>query len=126
MPEPPVLLIVDDEPHILAAMRRTLRREGYVILTAGNAAEALALCAAQAVDLVLCDQMMPGTRGVELLTRVGELAPRAARILMTGWSDAVVLGELEALGIAGPFGKPWEDAVLKETLRKALAIVAPR
>ena len=120
----PVLLIVDDEAHILAAMRRTLRREGYDILTADKASDALGICAERVVDMVLCDQMMPGLRGIELLARVGELRPHAARILMSGWTDAVTVGELEALGIAGPFGKPWEDTVLKETLRKALSIVA--
>lgn len=119
----PVLLIVDDEAHILAAMRRTLRKEGYEILTAGTPNEALATAQGRAVDLVLCDQMMPGMRGKELLTRIAEIRPHAARILMTGWADAVTADELEALGISGPFAKPWEDAALKETLRKAVAVV---
>ena len=50
--------------------------------------------------------------------------PKAARLLMTGWTEAVANGELEALGIQGPLSKPWDDAALKESLRKALAVVA--
>ncbi len=122
-PQPPVVLIVDDETHILAAMRRTLRREGYEILTAGTPDEALARVQERVVDLVLCDEMMPEMRGVELLTRIGEQQPNAARLLMTGWTDAVANRELEALGIQGPLSKPWDDAALKESLRKALAAV---
>ena len=99
------------------------RREGYEILTSGTPAEALARVQERVVDLVLCDQMMPEMRGVELLTRIGEQQPNAARLLMTGWTDAVANGELEALGIQGPLSKPWDDAALKESLRKALAAV---
>ena len=122
-PQLPVVLIVDDESRILAAMCRTLRREGYEILTAETPAEALARVQERVVDLVLCDQMMPEMRGVELLTRIGEQQPKAARLLMTGWTEAVANGELEALGIQGPLSKPWDDAALKESLRKALAVV---
>ena len=52
-PERPMILIVDDEVRILTALRRTLRREGYEILTAETTAEALTLLSERPVDLVL-------------------------------------------------------------------------
>ncbi len=121
--DPPVILIVDDEVRILAAMRRVLRREGYEILTAAGSAEALALIDERNVDLVLSDQMMPGMRGVELLEEIGRRRPKVVRLLITGWSEELRADELASLGIQGPLAKPWDDAELKETLRKALAVV---
>lgn len=122
----PVLLIVDDEVHILSAMRRVLRREGYEIVTAAGPFEALALVEDRAIDVVLSDQMMPGMCGVDLLAEIGRRQPRAARLLITGWTEEIASDELAQLGIQGPLTKPWEDAELKEALRKALSMVARR
>jgi CheY-like chemotaxis protein len=56
----PAILVVDDEPRILSALRRLLREEPYRLFTAGSGEEALGLLAAEAVDLVLSDLRMPG------------------------------------------------------------------
>ena len=122
----PVVLIVDDEVRILAAMRRTLRREGYEILTAEGPFEALSVIDQRNVDLVLSDQMMPGMRGVELLEEIGRRSPKVVRMLITGWAEEIKADKLASLGIQGPLSKPWDDAELKETLRKALAVVGAR
>lgn len=118
-----VVLIVDDEPRILSAMRRTLRREGYEILTAMGPHEALTLIDKREIDLVLSDQMMPVMRGIQLLEEIGRRRPQVVRMLITGWSEELQAEQLGALGIQGPIAKPWDDAQLKETLRKALAVV---
>lgn len=118
------LLIVDDEPHILSAMRRCLRREGYELLLAEGPARALSWLDTRRVDLVLSDQMMPGMRGTELLDEVAKRQPSAARLLITGGGRDSIAGDaLARLGIDEPLSKPWDDAVLKEALRKALAQV---
>ena len=117
---PSTLLIVDDEVRILTALRRTLRREGYEILTAETATRALELLVQHNVDLVLSDQKMPGMSGVELLAEVKRLRPAAARILITGWTEAVPRGDLDSLGIEALIPKPWDDGQLKDCLRRAL------
>ncbi|MBW2273372.1 MAG: response regulator [Deltaproteobacteria bacterium] len=117
---PSTLLIVDDEAQILTALRRTLRREGYQILTAETTARALDLLAEHPVDLVLSDQKMPGMSGVELLAEVKRLRPAAARILITGWTEAVPKDEMESLGIEALITKPWDNLQLKACLRRAL------
>lgn len=122
-PRAPVVLIVDDEVRILSAMRRSLRREGYEILIADGPDQALATIDERKVDLVLSDQMMPGMHGIELLEEIARRQPGAARLLITGWTADAGLQDLAKLGIQGPIAKPWEDAELKETLRKALAQV---
>jgi response regulator RpfG family c-di-GMP phosphodiesterase len=111
------LLIVDDEERILAALRRALRREGYDILTAGSAQEALRLLSCSAVDIILSDHKMPGMDGMELLAEAAERRPSAARLLITGWTEAVPRELLESVGIAALIPKPWDDAHLKDTLR---------
>jgi diguanylate cyclase (GGDEF)-like protein/PAS domain S-box-containing protein len=114
------ILIVDDEPSILAALRRLLRREGYAILAANGGAEGLELLATQEVGVVISDARMPGMDGAEFLGRVRELHPDTIRIMLSGYTDldavtsAVNRGELFRF-----LPKPWDDAELIETVRDA-------
>jgi len=116
----PSLLVVDDEARILSALRRTLRREGYEILTAESAEGALRLLARRSVDLILSDHKMPGASGLQFLEQVARLRPAARRILITGWTEEIPESELRRLGICALVTKPWDDARLKATLRRAL------
>lgn len=116
----PRLLLVDDEERILASLCRSLRREGYELVTARTPREALRILDEQDFDAVLTDYKMPGLTGVELLARVARLQPSAARLLITGWSQAVSAEEIDAIQIDAVIPKPWEDAELKGALRKAL------
>ena len=118
--ERPVLLIVDDEARILSALRRTLRREGYEILTANTPAEALRVLDETPVDAVLSDQKMPGMSGDQLLAEAARRRPDAVRLLITGWTQELPPERLEELGIRALVTKPWDDAKLKATLRRAL------
>jgi CheY-like chemotaxis protein len=115
-----VLLLVDDEERILSALRRSLRREGWTLLTAESAEEALALLEARPVDLILSDSRMPGLGGLELFERARRLRPEAARVMLTGWPESIPQARLEALGVFALLAKPWDDAELKQTLRRAL------
>lgn len=117
---PPVLLIVDDEERILSSLRRALRKEGYEILTAGGAAEALATLEAREVRALLSDHKMPGLGGLELLERAAALRPSCALLLITGWPEEVDPARVQDLGIRAVIPKPWDDADLKATLRKVL------
>jgi DNA-binding NtrC family response regulator len=112
---------VDDEARILSALRRTLRREGYEIATAESAQEALALLEQRDFDLILSDHKMPGASGLALLERAARRRPAARRLLITGWTEEIPESELRRLGICALITKPWEDARLKATLRRALA-----
>jgi response regulator RpfG family c-di-GMP phosphodiesterase len=114
----PVLLLVDDEERILAALRRTLRREGFEILCAESPASALALLEERAVDVILSDHKMPGMSGLALLARAARLRPGAARLLITGWPEEVPPAELARVGVAALVPKPWDDAELKATLHR--------
>ncbi|MRR50095.1 MAG: EAL domain-containing protein [Rhodocyclaceae bacterium] len=114
------ILLVDDEPSILSALRRLLRREGYTIFTAASGAEGLELLATHEVGVVISDARMPEMSGAEFLGRVREMHPDTVRIMLSGYTDldavtsAVNRGELFRF-----LGKPWEDTELLETIRDA-------
>lgn len=120
-PGRPRVLLVDDEEHILSALGRVLRREGYEILSAGTGAEALQLLEAEPVDLILSDHKMPGMSGLALLERAAGCRPRAVRMLLTGWPGEIPPRDLERIGVAALIEKPWNDGELKAALRRALA-----
>lgn len=116
----PVLLIVDDEVRVLSALRRVLRREGYEILLASTSNEALSLLAEREIDAILSDHKMPGMSGIEILSEAARQRPGAARLLISGWPEAVSQEELDALSIHALIPKPWRDAELKAELARAM------
>jgi response regulator RpfG family c-di-GMP phosphodiesterase len=122
----PTLLVVDDEARILSALRRSLSREGWRVLTASSGADALALLAGEPVDAVLSDHKMPRMSGIDLLEAAAQLQPGAARILISGWPDEIPPERLAGLGILALVPKPWDDAELKRVLRRALERPGPR
>ncbi|WP_431102778.1 HD domain-containing phosphohydrolase [Roseateles noduli] len=117
--QPWTLLAIDDEPNILAALRRLFRATGWRILTAGHAEEALSLLAAEPVNAVLSDMRMPGMDGVQLLERISQGWPHAARLLLTGQADlGSTIAAVNRGGIHRYIAKPWNDDELVMTLRQ--------
>ncbi len=118
---PAIILLVDDEAHILSALQRAMRREPWTVLTADSGSAALAVLAKQHVDLIVSDQKMPGMSGLDLLARARSLQPDAASILITGWTEEVPHAQIEALGVHALLPKPWDVQTLKRAVREALA-----
>ena len=120
LPDSPAVLVVDDEVRILSALRRSLRREGYEILTAETVEEALRVLDERSVALILSDQKMPGMSGVQFLAEAARRCPEAVRMLITGWTEEIPREQLEEIGVCALITKPWDDEKLKATLRRAL------
>lgn len=115
------ILCVDDEPNVLNSLKRLLRREDYDIAAAGSGIEGLALLEKEDVQLVLCDQRMPGMNGNEFLARVRERYPDIVRISLTGYTEVDAITESINRGhIYKFFLKPWNDQQLKLEIRQAL------
>jgi diguanylate cyclase (GGDEF)-like protein/PAS domain S-box-containing protein len=114
------LLLVDDEPSILSALKRLFRREGYAILTAESGKAGLELLACHDVGVVISDARMPEMDGGVFLGKVREMYPQAVRMMLSGYTDlkavttAVNRGELFCF-----LTKPWDDNELLETTRDA-------
>jgi thioredoxin reductase (NADPH) len=113
----PVLLAVDDEPPVLAAVARDLRsRYGadYRILRAASGEEALDVLRQlrlreDPVALLLVDQRMPGMSGVELLAEAVELYPDARRVLLTAYADTeAAIRAINEVRLDHYLLKPWD------------------
>lgn len=115
------ILLVDDEPHIISALKRVLLEEPYVILSAANAEEGLKLMESSRFKVVISDERMPGMGGAEFLSIVRNSHPETIRILLTGYASleaamtAVNGGEIYRF-----FMKPWNDLELILAIRTAV------
>jgi CheY-like chemotaxis protein len=116
----PTLLLVDDEPSICSALTRSLRQDGYRILSAGSGEEALQLLALNAVQVIISDQRMPSMSGTEFLGKVARLYPATVRILLSGYTDLKVVTEGVNQGAVYQFiSKPWDDDTLRQKVSDA-------
>lgn len=115
------ILLVDDEPRIVDALNRHLSRERYHILRAESAAEARQILERQHVDVIVCDERMPGESGSELFANVRHRFPNTIRIILTGHASleaavrAINEGEVYRF-----FLKPCDPTDLLFTIRRAL------
>jgi response regulator RpfG family c-di-GMP phosphodiesterase len=124
----PTLLLVDDEPNILNALKRLLRGEGYRILSADNAAQGLDLLATHPVHVIISDQRMPVMTGTEFLRRVKDLYPDTVRLLLSGYSELVEpLPDGINKGVIYSFiAKPWDGERLKMEVAQAFRLCRER
>jgi diguanylate cyclase (GGDEF)-like protein/PAS domain S-box-containing protein len=117
------LLLVDDEDNIVAALRRLLRSEGWLVISASSAEQALQLMARHEVDVILSDQRMPGMTGVELLRRARQLYPETIRLVLSGYTELQSITDAINEGAISKFlAKPWNDEQLRAHLREAFAL----
>ena len=114
------ILFVDDEPRILSAIRRLLRREEWKVLIATSGREGLDLLQEQPVDMVVSDMLMAEMDGATFLKKVKESHPDTIRIILTGYpkSEIVTRAFAEA-DIHQMISKPWDSEELKEIIRDA-------
>ncbi len=115
----PTVLVVDDEIRSQEAIRRTLE-DDFEVFTAASAAEALTVLEREWIQIVLCDQRMPGTSGVQLLREVRERWPDAVRLIISGYTDSEdIIAGINDGGIYQYLLKPWQPEQLLLALRSA-------
>jgi len=88
--EQPTVLVVDDEPAIVALVRTMLWRAGFTVLEATSPEEALRIAGSAAVDVLLSDVMMPGMNGYELAAKVRSERPAVKVLFMSGYRDRAI------------------------------------
>ena len=113
----PAIVVVDDEPAVLAAVARDLRREfgeRYRIVRAGSGDEALGLVRelvgrGDQVALLVADQRMPGMAGTDYLVAARRLVPGAKRVLLTAYADtAAAIQAINEVALDYYLLKPWD------------------
>ncbi len=114
------LLLVDDDPDVLATLTRSFRK-GYKTLSASAGAEGIALLNEHPVDLIICDQRMPNISGDQVLSHALQVRPEAIRILLTGYADVEsLLTCVNDAHIYKYVTKPWDPDELNLTVVRAL------
>lgn len=117
----PRILCVDDEPDILASLRRLFKDSGYSVRIADSAANGLRILENESIDLVISDLHMPHVDGARFLGQVRERWPQTLRILLAGQADAALIAEAINRGeIVRYFTKPWDDDDMAAQVRLAL------
>ena len=114
------ILVVDDEPSIMALCLKILGRLGHQVegVTSGN--EALAKLAGGPVDLLVVDYKMPGLNGFEVVRRARDLHAGLRVVLITGHGTREVMGEAMDGKVNGILVKPFTPDELAHTVAAAL------
>jgi CheY-like chemotaxis protein len=119
-PCPARVLVVDDDPQTLAALRRTFNGEPYEAFFTADPFEALEWVKKHDVHLVVTDEFMPGMMGTELLEAVRHRLPDAAVILLTGYPNMAVSYRSFQQRVDLLMVKPWNDLDLRGQVRRLL------
>ncbi|MGC2063843.1 MAG: HD domain-containing phosphohydrolase [Thermodesulfovibrionales bacterium] len=114
-----IVLVVDDDCHILASLRLLLSAYEYDVVTAVNAAGALDKLREIDVDIVLTDIRMPGMDGLELAGKIRERTPELPVLIMTAWAEMDVAVDAVKKGAFDFIIKPYKPDYLLHSLRKA-------
>src|SRR5438067_5173344 len=116
------VLVVDDDPTVLALCRRVLANllpEGAVVDTVAGGAEALKAIRARDYDVLLSDVVMPGMDGLTLLEHARSEAPHTLRLLFTSSEEAFLVARARERSLAsGAVRKPSIAEDLRENLRE--------
>jgi len=113
------ILYIDDEENNLQAFKASFRRQ-YEIYTANSAAEGLKILQNVDLHIIIADQKMPKTTGVEFFKSISETYPDPIRILLTGYTDIDALADAINHGdIYRYIQKPWNDLELHNSIKNA-------
>ncbi|MEG5040017.1 MULTISPECIES: response regulator [unclassified Microcoleus] len=126
----PVILCVDDERMVLDSLRTQLAAEfgnAYTYEGAEDAEEALEVISELydekiTLILIICDWLMPGIKGDELLIRIHQNYPHVIKIMLTGQADEVAINRAKKqANLHSCLSKPWLESELLETIKSGLS-----
>lgn len=114
------ILVVDDEAIVLESCRRVLEAEGYDVLLASSADEALEAIRNDPPGLLLADIKMPQHDGVYLIRELRKERQEIPIVLMTGYTTKETVAEAAQIGAATLIAKPFTPDELAETVRRVV------
>lgn len=118
----PAILYVDDEEHNLVAFKAVLRRD-FDVYTAISVRDARKYLDDYQIKIVVSDQRMPQTTGVQFFSEIKSSHPEPIRILLTGYSDMeAVIDSINKGEVYRYLTKPWDSDYMKSILKQALEL----
>ena len=126
-PDVAAILIADDQPDVLEALRLLLKGEGFAIETAASPGQVLAALEAREFAAVLMDlnyarDTTSGQEGLDLLARLREIDPSLPVVVMTAWGSIELAVEAMRRGARDFIEKPWENARLLAIVRTQIEL----
>lgn len=121
------LLLVDDDRFMLGVLNDMLIGQPYRVLSACSGEEALDVLSHEPVEVILCDQAMPGMRGTEVLAEAAARYPNTVRLMLSGQPDLTDIEAAIRSGVADDhYIKPLGARALREQLDKAFRLQSAR
>ncbi len=114
------ILIVDDEEPIRVLLRKMLEKNGHSVLQAADASQARERLQDQDFDLILCDVMMPGESGLDLIRFVKAEYPDTGIVMVTAIEDQKTARTILDVGVYGYIIKPFDTSQIVVTVENAL------
>jgi two-component system response regulator HydG len=118
--DPARILVIDDEQSIRDSMSQVLRKEGYRVETAASGPEGLNLFAAESFQTVFIDLKLPGSSGLDVLSRIKEADQQTPVIIITGYASIESAVEAMKRGAFDYMTKPFTPEEVRVVTRKAL------
>ncbi len=119
------VVLIDDNPLILASLERTIDWEGLDCCVAGvfpRAEEGRLFCLKEPVDLVITDIKMPGITGLEILEELNRKKPEIKGIVITGFNEFEYARNALRLGVVDLILKPIDNEELTDAIKRALGM----
>ena len=117
----PIVYIVDDDPSVRRALRRLISHEGFAVARATTAGEFLASEHSRRPACLILDVRLPGMSGIDLQSRLAASEPDLPIVVVTAHAEADVRRRMLAGGAVAFLSKPFDDNVLLDAIRLALA-----
>lgn len=114
------ILLVEDKEELREAGRNMLEALDYLVLTAANGLDALDICRAVNMDLVITDLVMPEMGGKELVQELRNTDPDLKALAITGYTTEGITEDLRSVGFLGVIQKPFAPGELARAVRSAL------
>ena len=120
MSAPSVISVLDDDPHVRAAIHNLLASRGYVVHTFASAGEFLGSTDLNGTSCVIADVQMPVMSGIELLMKMRTQGSVTPFIFITAFPDESVRARALRAGALCFLGKPFATSELMQCLEMAL------
>lgn len=113
------LLVVDDEADVRSFLKEELSREGFIVSTASNGADAIVAAAEQSFDAIILDMLMPGLDGIQVIRVLRKVIPETPIIGLTGYVGRGYMAQASAFKVTC-LSKPVVIADLMKEIKEEL------
>jgi NADH:ubiquinone oxidoreductase subunit E/DNA-binding response OmpR family regulator len=114
------MLVIDDDQMVLSSCLRIFEAEGFYVVTTTSPEEGLGLVLDTYFDVILCDWMMPGLDGMEVITRLEDASPGSAAVMISGYPSIERATEAMKRGAMDYVAKPFTPDEIIKAVTEAL------